>query len=80
MQNKHLTQDAEKILDFWFGRLTSATDLAQDKSAMWFVNGADYDDVIRENFLSVHNQACAGQLDAWRQSPRTLLALIILLD
>ncbi|MFK7795291.1 MAG: DUF924 family protein [Gammaproteobacteria bacterium] len=75
-----MSLDAEKILDFWFGALNSTTDLAQDKSAMWFVNGADYDDEIRENFLPIYNQACDGQLDAWRQSPRTLLALIILLD
>ena len=73
-------QEAENILDFWFGSLKSATDLAQDKYVMWFVNGADYDDVIRENFLPVYRQACEGQLDSWRQSPRTLLALIILLD
>lgn len=75
-----MSQDAEKVLDFWFGALNSATDVAQDKSTMWFVSGADYDDVIRENFLSIYNQACDGSLDHWRQSPRTLLALIILLD
>ena len=75
-----MLQDAENILDFWFGALNSATDLAQAKSEMWFVNGVDYDDVIRENFLGIYNQACDGRLNAWRQSPRTLLALIILLD
>lgn len=75
-----MQQEAEKILEFWFGSLKGRTDLAQDKSAMWFVNGAEYDEVISENFLSIYNQACDGQLEKWRQSSRTLLALIILLD
>ncbi|MDW3095433.1 MAG: DUF924 family protein [Gammaproteobacteria bacterium] len=75
-----MQQETEKIIEFWFGSLKSMTDLAQDKSAMWFVNGSDYDDMIRENFLSIYKQACDGHLEAWQESPRTLLALIILLD
>lgn len=69
-----------KVLDFWFGALTSETDFPQDKALMWFGNGADYDDVIREKFSVLHQQACENQLQHWQTRAGTLLALIILLD
>ena len=47
---------------------------------MWFVDGADYDDIIRSQFLVLHDQACNGQLDDWCQTPKDLLALVIVLD
>ena len=47
---------------------------------MWFANGADYDDEIREKFLNLHNQVFNGQLETWRNNSYSLLALIILLD
>ena len=47
---------------------------------MWFVDGADYDEVIRAEFLSLHNQASNSQLEEWQNAPKSLLALIILLD
>ena len=73
-------QQAEEVLAFWFGGLASKTDFPEDKASMWFVNGADYDDVIREKFMSLHSQACDGQLNHWQNSPKSLLALIIMLD
>lgn len=71
---------AQKILDFWFGTLADKNYFPQDKATMWFGNGADYDEVIRAEFLSLHNQACNDQLNDWQYSPKTMLALIILLD
>ena len=47
---------------------------------MWFVNGADYDEHIRSQFLTLHHQASKGELDDWCQSSRSLLALVLLLD
>jgi uncharacterized protein (DUF924 family) len=75
-----LFADAQRVLDFWFGSLENETDYPQDKSSMWFVNGADYDDLICAQFLALHNQACSGDLDHWCQAPKSLLALVILLD
>jgi len=72
--------EAQRVLNFWFGSLENEIDLPQDKSSMWFVNGANYDEVIREQFLQLHNQACNGQLNDWQDSPTSLLALIILLN
>ena len=47
---------------------------------MWFANGSDYDEIIRAEFQSLHDQACSDQLSDWQHSPKTMLALIILLD
>ena len=47
---------------------------------MWFKNGADYDEIIRSDFLSIHQQASSHQCDDWRLYPKSMLALIIVLD
>jgi len=73
-------QEAQNILEFWFGLLTSKTDIPEDKASMWFVNGPDYDHVIREKFLTLHSQARCGQLSHWQNSAKSLLALIVVLD
>tara|TARA_R110002049_G_scaffold225521_1_gene397417 strand:- start:41754 stop:42371 length:618 start_codon:yes stop_codon:yes gene_type:complete len=76
----HSLEDAEKVLDFWFGALINKTDFPEDKASMWFVHGSDYDEVIRSQFLPLHNQACSGKLDVWCDVPRSMLALVIILD
>ncbi|MEM8844620.1 MAG: DUF924 family protein [Pseudomonadota bacterium] len=68
------------VLDFWFGPLKNAIDIPHDKSSMWFVNGKDYDGIIRETFGELYIKACNGELDGWQQDSKTLLALVILLD
>ena len=72
------TAAAHEVLDFWFGAPGS---LHNGKSrAEWFRKSGDFDALIRECFLSLYEQAAAAQLAHWRSSPRTLLALIIVLD
>jgi uncharacterized protein (DUF924 family) len=71
---------AQTVLNFWFGSLKSETDFPQNKSSMWFVNGAEYDGIIRSHFLELHDQASKGELDEWCETPRSMLALVILLD
>lgn len=69
---------AHDILDFWFGAPGS---VHHGKSrAEWFKKSADFDALIRSRFLPLLEQAAAGQLAHWRDSPLTLLALIIVLD
>jgi uncharacterized protein (DUF924 family) len=70
--------EAHDVLDFWFGAPGS---LHYGKSrAEWFRKSDDYDALIRARFLPLVEQAAAGQLAQWRESPLTLLALIIVLD
>lgn len=70
--------EAHDVLDFWFGAPGS---LHYGKShAEWFRKSDDFDVLIRVRFLRLVEQAAAGRLAHWRESPLTLLALIIVLD
>ena len=48
--------------------------------AEWFKKSDDFDALIRSRFQTLHEQATSHQLAHWRNSPLTLLALIIVLD
>ena len=72
------TAAAHEVLDFWFGAPGS---LQYGKPrAEWFRKSTDFDALIRSRFLPLVEQAAAGQLVQWRDSPLTLLALIVVLD
>lgn len=64
------TMPAQDVLDFWFGRERKA----------WFEKNPALDAEIRSRFLPLYELALAGGLAAWRDAPRTCLALVILLD
>ena len=61
---------AQQLLDFWFG---------QDRKA-WFEKNPAFDEQIRARFLALYEQAAAGGLADWQHSPKSCLALVILLD
>jgi uncharacterized protein (DUF924 family) len=65
----------EEILEFWFG----ASDAKRD-ARVWFVPDAAFDQACIAGFLADHERAAAGRLDDWRATPRSALALILLLD
>lgn len=67
-----------KVLDFWFGTPESEG-YCQPRQA-WFVKKAAFDLEVRSRFLPTYQQAAAGALDAWQDTPKGFLALIILLD
>jgi len=72
-------EEFEEVLRFWF--LSLPTD---DQAPMarqmewWFRGGADAE--IIERFSPLLARAAKGELDNWSQSPRSRLALIIVLD
>jgi len=68
----------KEILDFWFGKPEDA-DYGKIRK-FWFTKNREFDQEVRSRFLSVYQQAAAGQLDEWQTSPESCLALIILLD
>jgi uncharacterized protein (DUF924 family) len=70
------TSQARAILDFWFGM---AKGLGTPRIE-WFRKDPAFDGQIRASFGELHGQAAARALDAWRASPETMLALVILLD
>jgi uncharacterized protein (DUF924 family) len=69
---------AHEVLDFWFGA-PGSVDYGKPREA-WFKKSDDFDARIRERFLRLHERAQRVELDSWRDSPLTLLALIIVLD
>lgn len=68
----------EEILHFWFGQPDEPSYGKQLE--FWFTKKSDFDQEVRTHFLKNYEQAVAGQLDHWQKSPKSCLALILLLD
>ncbi|EIL97540.1 MULTISPECIES: DUF924 family protein [Rhodanobacter] len=62
---------ADALLDFWF---------ADKQAKRWFAKSAAFDEQIRARFGAEVQAAAEGRLDAWADTPRGWLALLILLD
>lgn len=75
--------DPETVLAFWFGDERDPIDgvaALERRAALWFHGSAEFDRDIGERFGAALEQARHGGLDAWADTPRGRLALIILLD
>ena len=59
------------IIDFWFSK---------ENQPLWFAKNKKFDDLIKNKFHNVYQQAASGNLDHWKNTPEGLLALIIILD
>ena len=70
----------ETVLDYWFGAPGSAAEIARRQSKLWFGKQPEKDRDISERFTPTFNEATAGTLDHWAESPRGRLALVIVLD
>ena len=69
----------EDVLQFWFPDLSGADHATLGRQfEWWFRGGADATIVAR--FATLTDQAARGDLDDWARSPRTRLALILVLD
>jgi uncharacterized protein (DUF924 family) len=65
-------QDAiRRVLDFWFG---------PGDDDRWFKRNEALDRAVREALADDYERAAAGAYDAWRESARGCLALVLLLD
>lgn len=69
---------SEEVLAFWFGPPGEMP--GPDRMRFWFRGGEDVDREIRERFGPDVEQARRGELNAWAETTRGRLALIILLD
>jgi uncharacterized protein (DUF924 family) len=61
----------QDVLDFWFNDIEPES---------WFKKDIDFDNKIITKFGKLHQQAVQGELSAWRHSPKSALAEIIILD
>jgi uncharacterized protein (DUF924 family) len=48
--------------------------------SLWFAKDPEFDRRFRDRFLTLHQAAARGELDAWTATPEGSLGLIILLD
>lgn len=62
---------AQDVLDFWF---------VETSPVQWFQVSADFDDLLRERFLTVYHYAVNGLFESWTQNADSALALILLFD
>lgn len=70
--------EAAEVLAFWFGE-PGSPEHGKPRAA-WFRKDAAFDAEIRRRFLALHAAAALGERERWRESPDTLLALVIVLD
>ncbi len=70
----------DEILSFWFGDPARDEVTLLAKFKRWFRGGAELDAEIARRFGAVHERAAARELDAWAETPRGRLALVIVLD
>ncbi len=69
----------EEVLKFWFpDRMSSDKAAITRQVEWWFRGGADA--AILGRFQPLLEQAARGELDSWSSTPRSRLALIIVLD
>ncbi|MDP8999195.1 MAG: DUF924 domain-containing protein [Myxococcota bacterium] len=70
----------EDVLSFWFGEPARDAATLGAKFKRWFTGGPDLDREIGGRFGAAVAAALEGKLDAWAETIRGRLALIILLD
>ena len=70
--------DSEAILEFWFGSADMKTKILPRKE--WFAKDTAFDESIQKQFGPDIEKAAKGELDGWRSSSGSCLALVLLLD
>jgi uncharacterized protein (DUF924 family) len=77
---------AFEVLNFWFGPRPYTAAQVQQHSRLWFGESKapeitpQTDELVRERFGELAQQAADGKLGSWESGPRRRLALILLLD
>jgi uncharacterized protein (DUF924 family) len=64
-------QNPDAVLNFW---------LYEIDREKWFANDPELDSLIRDRFQGMYEQAVAGELKFWENTPEGMLALLLLLD
>lgn len=72
--------DIGSVLSYWLEPLPANEAEVEDRKTFWFQGSPDINRAIRDRFGVLVDQARSGDLEAWAESPRGTLALIILID
>jgi uncharacterized protein (DUF924 family) len=75
-----MTDRIHGLLNFWFGRLGNADLPTSDRTDLWFGENETVKQQLIQQFQEEFNLARSNQLNAWLETPRGCLGLIILLD
>jgi uncharacterized protein (DUF924 family) len=70
----------DDVLEFWFGWLFEDGSVPEETSARWWTKDPAFDASIRERFGEVLEAAARGELDAWKETPSGVVALVVVLD
>jgi uncharacterized protein (DUF924 family) len=73
-----VAEDAQEVLDFWFGTPDSPT--YGERNEAWFKKDPAFDAQIRARFLPLWERAHAVALRGWDDGPQALLAYIVVCD
>ena len=71
---------AQKVLNYWLADAALSIEHARLQKKLWYRSSAEIDAEIKKEFSLLHEQAKRGELDSWRQTSESSLALVILLD
>ena len=70
----------EEILFFWFGQPRDDKAYYEGRHSLWFTPDLQFDQAIRDRFTDDYQLAAEQKLRDWQNTPRSGLALILLLD
>lgn len=70
----------DDVLSYWFGAPAKTPADLEAKKQFWFSGGEAVDREVRARFSDLVAKARAGELNAWTETPRGTLALMILID
>ena len=70
----------EDVLSFWFGTPAANEAELMSRVQRWFNGGPTLDAEVKARFGATVEAALNGQLDAWSETPRGRLALVLVLD
>lgn len=70
----------EDVHRFWFADTIDDPQAAKARSEIWFRSTKAFDEQIRDHFTPTIVAAARGELSSWEDSPRSCVALIIVLD
>lgn len=70
----------DTILSFWFGTLNKKGKASTQNIIQWYKKNPLFDACIKKRFGYLIPKARRGTLDQWKETPRGLVSLIIVLD
>jgi len=74
-----MDQRIEGVLKFWFGSAEEGDERPTGEE-LWLPQTVEIGRLVERDFGALVKEAKEGALDAWAESPRGRLALILLLD